>query len=190
MIGGREKSIDSNSAKNVKDLVGRLRTAFGRMIWNRGKRSIAKAPEIVVISPGGVASTLLMKHLSTYVSVNSAGDRDGLKHLARPPSNVNKAILITGNAEEVAKSLRKRGYLGIHAAKMGSPLGVLLSGKAQEKHFQRLVRNQRKNFESSGSSTLVIDYDNIWDSCSTIAEFAEITDAEFCNQFPSRKSRR
>jgi hypothetical protein len=53
----------------------------------------------VVVSPGGVASTMLFLHASKFLQVNDPGNIDGLKHRPTPPKKRTQEIpvvLITG----------------------------------------------------------------------------------------------
>lgn len=185
-----ETRMDSNSPKDVSDLFWRLRQAGSRLAWKLGKKNVTNPPTLVVISPGGVASTLLISELSKFVQTNSSGDSDGIKHLAQRPQNVEKVILLTGDAGTVTKSLSRRGYLGLHHAKMGNPLGVIMSGRLQEAMFRRAVRKQRRHFANAGGSTLVVDYEEMWGHLPAIADFAGIDSELFVRGFPPQNERR
>ena len=182
--------MDSNTPQDFISLINRLRLALSRYSRNLTGFTEPDCPPVLIVSPGGVASTALIEHISRFVLTNSPGDTDGLKHRLYPPSNARKAILITGEPREVASSLRRRGYLGIHSAKMGSPLGVLLWGGLQQKHFEKLVRWQRINFSNNPTRCLVLDYKEAFESCEKVASFLELPLNEFCENFPRRKERR
>ena len=182
--------MDSNTPRSFVDLVTRLRLAFSRLACSRRPPLEPQCPPVLIVSPGGVASTALMEHIARFVSTNSPGDRDGLKHTIRPPSDVQKAILVTGNPREVAASLRRRGYLGIHSAKMGSPIGVLLRGDAQQEHFESLVKRQQLNFSQDTRHCLVLDYREAFESCRQVAEFLGLPVRKFCSSYPERRDRR
>jgi len=180
----------SNSPRNLKDLIERLKLAWSRHPAWSGKFSNQNCPPVLIVSPGGVASTELMKHIARFVETNSPVDKDGLKHRIQPPSNLSKAVLITGDPREVSSSLRRRGYVGIHSAKMGSTLGVLLRGNAQQTYFERLVLRQRQNFSHQSQECLVLDYGEAFEACEKLAEFLEIPVDEFCSNYPRRRERR
>ena len=182
--------MDSNTPRDLVSLINRLRLALSRYSSNLTRHIEPDCPPVLIISPGGVASTALIEHISRFVMTNSPGDRDGLKHRLHPPSNAQKVILITGEPREVASSLRRRGYLGIHSAKMGSPLGVLLWGGLQQKHFETLVRWQRVNFSKDPTRCLVLNYEEVFESCKNVASFLELPLEDFCESFPRRKKRR
>jgi len=182
--------MDSNTPQNFFSLVNRLRLALSRFSLNLTGFTQPDCPPVLIASPGGVASTALMEHISRFVATNSPGDRDGLKHTLYPPSNAQKVILITGEPREVASSIRRRGYLGIHSAKMGSPLGVLLWGDLQQKHFEKLVRSQQVNFSTKPSGCLVLNYEEALESCEKIAVFLDLPLDDFCESFPPRRERR
>ena len=182
--------MDSNGPKDLRDLALRLRLALSRSIWKLGPRRLDKPPSVLVISPGGVASTLVIQQVARHVDVNSASDRDGLKHLPRRPNNSVRALLITGDASAVTASLSRRGYLGIHCSKLGNPLGVLAPLRIQEAIFRREILQQRKSFSRSRHPTLVIEYDELWDDIGRIASFLSLEDTSFCEDFPAKTKRR
>ena len=181
---------DSNRPKNLRDLTFRLRQALSRAVWKLGSRRLKNPPSVLIVSPGGVASTLVIQQLAPYVDVNSASDRDGLKHLPRRPNNPVRVLLITGDASAITASLSRRGYLGIHCSKFGNLLGVLAPLRTQEAIFRREIRQQRKSFSRSRHPTLVIEYDELWDDIGRIASFLSLEDTSFCEDFPAKTKRR
>lgn len=48
--------------------------------------------ETIICSPGGVGTTFLIKFIAQYKSVNNSKDRDGIKHLDRPPLVLNNSL--------------------------------------------------------------------------------------------------
>ena len=180
----------TNSPSGFYDLYKRMRLSLERLHWNFTSREISDPPEVLIISPGGVASTLFIKYVSGFLTVNCATDTDRVKHLLRRPTNVKKVILITGDSSEIISSLSRRGYLGVHSAKMGSPVGVLLRGGLQRLYFKTLVSRQRRYFERDPQATLVINYDDLWGACKKVANFIGVDELDFCKTFPSRVKRR
>ena len=80
--------------------------------------------DVLVVSPGGVATTTLMEHISKFTKCNDPHDADGFKHLpsvtfrkARKP----KIIFITGCIDDIERSLTRRGWFYHHGALLGNP---------------------------------------------------------------------
>lgn len=182
--------MDSNHPRGLADLTHRLRLAVSRKATVCLGFLEPPTPQVLVVSPGGVASTSVMEQIARFCETNSPGDGDGLKHIIRPPRKAKKMVLITGEPREVASSLRRRGYLGIHSAKMGSVLGVMLRGNLQEHYFRWLVRRQRENFAQDKRKCLVLQYGEVFESCKKIADFLNLPSEEFCRDYPARRARR
>jgi len=182
--------MDSNYPRGLVDLTLRLRLAVSRKAMVCLGFLEPPTPQVLVVAPRGFASPAVMEHIARFCDTNSPGDGDGLKHIFRPPGKAQKMVLITGEPREVASSLRRRGYLGIHSAKMGSVLGVLLRGNLQENYFKRLVRRQRENFAQDTRKCLVLQYGEVFESCKKIADFLSLPSEEFCKNYPARRARR
>ena len=146
------------------------------------------ALDLLVVSPGGVATTSLIRHLNDYLRVNWSDDSDGLKHLPRPPAQAPPTLFIHGDPALVRASLSRRGWIDFQAAKLGSPMTVLLHGAARDRAFEGAVARQRRRWEAA-PRVLMLGYDEIWDRSAEIADFAGITDPEFLRRFPPRKPR-
>ena len=83
--------------KKAKIKAQRLHVRFLKQQVIRGNINV------LVCSPGGVGSSFFIAFLEKYKSVNSYKDRDGLKHIDRPPLTLNsnlKAIYIYGEYTE------------------------------------------------------------------------------------------
>lgn len=145
-------------------------------------------PELLVCSPGGVATTVLMRHLKHFKTINNPGDSDGFKHPPRPPRNYKKILYVSGNPEKIFLSISRRGWLQSQSSKLGSLAGVLLRGKCQEIAFKRAVMKQERLFnpDDNEPGILIVHYDDIWDRVPEIAEFAGIDDPKFIAEFPPR----
>ena len=101
--------------------------------------------DVVVISPGGVGSTLLIDQLAPHLRVNSRDDADHLKHLPRLPDDFPpylKIIFIHGEIEDVVQSIRRRGWVARHGSKLASVRSVLAAGEAQIDALRRAIAQQ------------------------------------------------
>ena len=149
-----------------------------------------KALAGLVASPGGVATTMIMNHLSQFLPLNCPNDSDGLKHLVAPPSWAENlpCLYIGGDEEAILASLRRRGYMTIHAAKFGSISGVLARGWSQEAILKALIKKQRTLWAEL-PNCLTISYDEIWDSKARIARHFCIDENLFVCNFPDRYER-
>ena len=164
----------------------------GRAIFRRFSRNRARnLPELLVCSPGGVATTALMRHLRQYKSINNPGDSDGLKHMPRPPGDYVKILFVAGDPEAVFVSLKRRGWVQAQSSKLGSLAGVVLRGQAQKIAFKRAVKMQLRRFDVSTKKKeiLIVSYDELWERLHEIAEFAGIDDDRFIKDFPPRVRR-
>lgn len=180
----------TNQPDSVHEFLLRLRNATRRKLWKIGGKRVDNPPPVVVVSPGGAGSSLLLKELEKYLVVNSPTDRDGLKHIPRRPRNVSQCILLTGTPVSVVRSLKRRGYLGVHGAKMGSLLAAVGPIWIQEKLLFREIRLQRRDFVRSDLPTLVVDYSELWLSLQSIGEFLGIEESRFVRDFPPQRIRR
>ncbi|MEM7702943.1 MAG: hypothetical protein AAF251_13465 [Pseudomonadota bacterium] len=119
---------------------------------------------MLVFSPGGVGTTLLIQELGRYVRVNRPHDRDGLKHLPTPrnlPARV-KVVFVTGAFDSVCQSLERRGFLPGQLAKLGSPLGPLLPKARARAALRALVKRQKQAWSRlPPSQILFVDYDEL-----------------------------
>ncbi len=147
--------------------------------------------EALIISPGGVASTMLIKHVGKFKVTNSAGDNDGLKHLPRPPDQKLDipVLLVTGHADSIIESLEHRGYLEPNAVKLGSRSFFLVPQPHRRVEARRAIRGQEQNWIKSSNSVLVIEYETLWDRKKDIALHLGIDDDDFVSTFPTRKIR-
>lgn len=151
-------------------------------------------PEVWVVSPGGVGTTALMRHLERFRRINARDDSDGMKHLSRPPQLPVGAdvrfLFISGPGQDVAQSLARRGWLEDQAANLGAPLAVVLRGRVQRRLFLRAVARQHAAWTGvSRPDVLHLDYDALWDAAPQLAEFLGIADPAFVAEFPVRRSR-
>lgn len=145
-----------------------------------------------VVSPGGVATTMLIEHLARYGSTNRPDDSDGLKHRPRPPLRsipTCKVVVVTGEASEVVASLERRQYDFAQAAKLGVLPHRLLFGKCRRAGLIRAIQDQSSAWSNAEGEVLVLSYADIWAQVDTLSAFLEIDSTEFSVNFPVRRSR-
>ncbi len=147
--------------------------------------------EVLIISPGGVASTMLIEHVGKFKVVNSAGDNDGLKHLLRPPDQELDipVLLVTGDTDSIIDSLEHRGYLKANAVKLGSRSFFLVPHFLRRTTMRRAINSQKKNWITSSNSVLVVEYKGLWDRKKDIALHLGIGNGDFVSTFPTYKNR-
>ena len=157
----------------------------------RHSHAIDPGLEALIISPGGVASTMLIEHVGKFKVTNSAGDKDGLKHLPRPPDQKLgiPVLLVTGDADSIIDSLERRGYLEPNAVKLGSRSFFLVPRSLRRVAMQRAIRRQERNWIKSSNSVLVVEHEALWDRKKDIALHLGIDDGDFVSTFPTRKNR-
>src|SRR5262249_32515883 len=102
----------------------RTTSAFFRESFRKGRWSLAKlairgatkpppmqekSKKILIISPGGFATTPLLEYISRHVRTNCSYDTDGLKHLPFPPhwleKTGQKVLFISGDVESIRRSI-------------------------------------------------------------------------------------
>lgn len=149
--------------------------------------------DAVVISPGGVGSTLLIDAISPFIRVNSRDDADHLKHLPRLPSwfpTEMKVIFVHGAVDDIVHSIRRRGWVARHGSKLGSIASVLAGEEGRAEALRRAVEQQIAWFvESDRPNLLRVRYENLWDRLDEIATFLGIDGKAFRENFPPRQPR-
>lgn len=151
--------------------------------------------DVLVVSPGGVATTALMEYLALFFKINSPHDLDGKKHLPAPPSwflqSQTRVILLTGTESDIVFSLRRRGFLRIQAIKLGYSWAALISGKLLSSIISKAIRRQYCNWTNGveQSRLLILDYNEIWSRSQDIAKFLGINSAQFLAAFPEQRTR-
>lgn len=153
-------------------------------------------PNVLIVSPGGVATTMLIEHIGQFTVTNLPGDSDGLKHLPRPPrwaSEIEKVIFVYGDRSEVYLSIKRRGWVGKQGAKLGSLLAATFPGAIARLAFITAVGKQIESWNHWCSlhpeRRLFLTYDEIWQSCEKIGDFCGIEDKNFVETFPRRENR-
>ncbi len=123
-------------------LRNRLNFALESLAARSGDYCFPSGISGVVVSPAGVASTMLISHVSKFLKVNDVGNIDGLKHRPTPPKKRTQEIpvvLVTGNFEQIAASLQLRDYLPHQAIRLGSPVFFLVPARLRARILNRLL---------------------------------------------------
>jgi hypothetical protein len=151
----------------------------------------------LVVSPGGVATTTLMEFLEKFIVCNDPHDQDELKHL--PSINtrkgkIPKVIFITGDDEDIERSLSRRGWFFHHGALLGNPLCELgiIPKRVRKLWVLKGIEEQKKfftNLEAHRSDILILNYEEIWNKKDVIAMHCNIKEPDFVLNFPKKKKR-
>jgi len=110
-----------------KRISGNIRWQYAifKAYWHSAVRA-ARIPgdlELIIVSPGGVGTTFLIRHLSKFRKTNCPYDSDGLKHRVVPPKKLGeldvRVIFVDGQNEDIYYSLKRRCWLEMQSAKLG-----------------------------------------------------------------------
>ena len=162
--------------------------AIRRLPGLRRLATYQDVPPVVVVSPGGVATTMILEYLHTFVRTNDRIDRDGLKHIPAPIDSNSKFVFLYGDVDIVCASLERRGYLRTHGAKLGSPLSVVTFGRLRRRLVRAAIQRQISAF-TARREVLSIHYDELWERLDELRVFLEISDMSFVDRFPPRQGR-
>ena len=157
--------------------------------------------DTLVCSPGGVATTSFMQFIQQYRTINNPWDRDGLKHIDKPPVTNNKnlkAIYIYGDPFNLIISIFRRNYQEVHSRKLLMSYSNLAPISEQEsldgyleKGIDRLkLEKHFYNWKKSNSSypVMMIKYEDMWNNLPQIFEYLEIPISEI-EKFPKQRKR-
>lgn len=155
-------------------------------------RSLDKL-DAVVISPGGVGSTLLIDAISPFLRVNSRDDADHLKHLPRLPNWFpveKRVIFVHGGVDDIVHSIRRRGWVARHGSKLGSIASVLAGEEGRVEALRRAVERQVEWFTKVDRPNLLrLRYEDLWDRLDEISAFLALDGGAFRSAFPPRHPR-
>jgi hypothetical protein len=152
--------------------------------------------EVIIVSPGGVATTTLIKHVSQFVLTNDGSDADGLKHIPSLPESFEYSetpiIFIAASSTEAAiASLRGRGMLRIQATKLSPHSADLLKvlfvrNRHLDDRVAGMIALQREQFEESArrGRVLVVEREALFESATRIQRFLGVEDDSFSRRFP------
>ena len=186
-----KKNIFSNIAKYFR-LKLRFIKEFLLCIINSysNPKSISKNSNIdlLVVSPGGVATTTLINYFKLYKKVNDENDGDGYKHLNKFPSIAKvdlKILYIYGNYEKIYNSLKRRNIFQSQMVKLGCPLCYLLRGVVEKFFFKICIDKQIKEFREK-NNVYTLKFENIWENLEELKRFLEIENDDFIKNFPQK----
>lgn len=152
--------------------------------------------DVVVCSPGGVATTTFLNYLSEYVKTNCPDDGDSLKHVPRPENILlceyffGKIIYIYGDPEVIVDSLERRKYVRAQGSKLGCLSAALLPLPLARKGLARAIVSQINSFLSASDDRLLcVEFNEIWEKKAELANFIGVSQELFVDNFPPRRSR-
>ena len=185
------KKIFSLLARNIRIPLRYVKKFFLSVInyFSKPKKILNKNHlNLLVISPGGVATTTLIKYLKLYKKVNDVNDSDGFKHLSKYPiiekKNL-KIIYIYGSHEKIYNSLKRRNIFHTQLVKLGCPLCYLFWGSIEKFFFKLCVNRQINNFKNK-KNVYVLYFDNIWNKKNDLKKYLKIDSDKFVKNFPSK----
>ena len=157
----------------------------------------------LIISPGGVASSMLMLHTLRFADINDASDADCLKHIPYPVPKLGKSriLYLYDDPETIYESLRRRDIHRLHIAKLGAGIWPLLyllprwmlnnfMSQPIRKLLLSAIRVQIRAFREYDSDlVLCVKHEDIWKRREDIAKHFGITDPAFIRDFPQKRSR-
>jgi hypothetical protein len=159
------------------------------------------ALEVLVVSTGGVGTSVLSESLGRYRRTNDFRDLDGLKHLPVPPLGGNRearVIYVLGDPVASVVSLFRRQYHSGQSYKlqycrlfrrtlpMSATLEEYVHAGRDRFYFEEHYRAWCETFRTR--PTLVVKYDSLWQHLSAIQEFAQVPE-DFVRSFPAFRPR-
>lgn len=175
--------------------VRKVRDYIKAAYFSRRPRRVAHC-DVVVCSPGGVATTMLLQHLSHFKSTNCVNDTDTLKHVPDPkillssPGFKGKICYLHGDEDAILASIERRGWVRIQAAKLGSFAAAITPKFLARRAFTAAVSRQIALFtQSRDPRVFSVHYEELWDRKEQLQSFLGIQDARFVSEFPERKAR-
>ena len=186
-----KKNFFSNFAKYFRLKLRFIKKFFICVIINYSSpKSISKDSNIdlLIVSPGGVATTTLINYLKLYKKVNDENDRDGYKHLNKFPfiSKADLKILyIYGNYEKIYNSLKRRNIFQSQMVKLGCPLCYLFRGAVEKFFFKICIDKQIKEFKEK-KNVYALKFENLWENKEELKKFLEIENNDFIKNFPPK----
>ena len=159
------------------------------------KRSVGPL-DVVVCSSGGVASTMLIKHVARFARTNNLDDFDTLKHVPKPeyllsdPEFGGKILYIYGELDSILASIERRGWTLVQGCKLAGIPALFWSIGESRNAFKKAVETQMEAFIGQPNSRVMpVHFDQIWDLVPEMADFLSIADPRFITEFPVRKQR-
>ena len=163
------------------------------LIFPRRKKNTSNL-DLIVISPGGVATTSFLHYFETLLKTNSKTNADGIKHSFSIPIIEDKTKILfmySKSTRRVIKYLKFKNYYLLHSYYMSSPLSILFDNqKIGEYFFKKRMRQQIKNFvDSENKNVLCLAYPDFFYKKNKIKKFLNLTDKQLVN-FPKYSKRK
>lgn len=170
-------------------------SVFKSKMDDKRQKSSGSKVSAHVVSPGGVASSMLLIHISGFINSNRRDDADGLKHLPRfkqVPAGSDKVIYLAGNPSTIIRSLERRSWHRLHIIKLG--LGPRLAAtRLWRPVLYSLIIRQYVSFKIASicnpRKVLVLSHDELWERKDEIGQFLKLKNSEFVKTFPDKKKR-
>lgn len=155
------------------------------------KLILPKSVDVLIVSPGGVATTMLIEFVQKFAKTNDHTDKDGFKHIPVPPISFNsklRCIYIYGDPELATVSLFRRNFGRPQSKKLKKdcPFPQTISSNwSLEDYIDIASRDDkfRMSFYEHFSNwfykyrlypTLFIRDDSIWEHITEITDFLEL----------------
>jgi hypothetical protein len=170
-------------------IVGRIARTFKRKFV---LPAVPAATQVLVVSPGGVGTTMLLEHLQRFVRVNDPFDRDGLKHLPRPPkfrSARTRTVFLSGPPDDIFDSLNRHGWVEGHGSLFGSFATVLSSPQRKRERVAAALARQREAWSAHRGEIMFVDYGELWERLPELERFLGLEQTDFQRTFPQRRRR-
>lgn len=164
--------------------------------------SLPNTIDVVVVSYGGVGTTLLMKHLARFRKLNDPDDTDGWKHLTVPPVTRRRDvrfIYVFGDPVDAAVSLFRRDYQRWQSMKLQRfhphPPGPIAPSVSLAEYASLGVDRFQfeRHFDNWSARylvrpTLFLRYEKMWEQLDQVAEFLALPPGAF-DDFPPQRPR-
>jgi hypothetical protein len=170
-------------------ILGRVARTFKRKFV---LPAVPAGTQVLVVSPGGVGTTMILEHLQRFVRVNDPHDLDGLKHLPRPPKfrgAQTRTVFLSGPADDIFDSLDRRGWVEGHGLLFGSFAIVLSGSQRKRERFAVALARQREAWSAHRGEIMFVDYGELWERLPELERFLGLEQTDFLRTFPQRRRR-
>ena len=167
----------------------------GLLLAMGGRSSVA------IVSPGGVATTTLVKFVGRYVDASYATNAAGLKHAPAPPTalpGLRAALFVGGDPVELIGSLFRRNYqtqmaFFLRRAHLLGPDDTIDDYAALRSDVLGIGRQIRAWTDRRALAILpypvaYVDYRDLWDQIPRVIDFLGLPPSAIA-EFPARRER-
>ena len=152
--------------------------------------------DVIICSPGGVATTMLLEHVAKYLRTNAVHDQDTLKHVPDPilyglnDASGVRVLFVHGKPDQITRSIQRRGWIRIQGAKLGEWRMLTSSRGRSITLFREAVERQIERFAAvPGKAMMSVRFNELWDRLEEIERFLGLDGTDFRETFPPRKGR-